>query len=87
MKRVCSWCRKDMGEKPGEGITHGMCPECVAEFSAEFLKEQGATGVTVEDQIQSINRKAMATEAARLLLAIVAVLVGTLIVGYFLPME
>lgn len=26
----CSWCNKDMGEKPGpDNTTHGICDECV----------------------------------------------------------
>ena len=31
MKVICAWCRKDMGEKDGEGqegTTSGMCEEC-----------------------------------------------------------
>lgn len=29
MKRVCAWCKKYMGEKPGgPGISHGICDEC-----------------------------------------------------------
>jgi hypothetical protein len=29
----CAWCGKNMGTKPGNGlsgITHGICPECEA---------------------------------------------------------
>jgi hypothetical protein len=25
MKRLCAWCGEEMGEKPGEGETHGIC--------------------------------------------------------------
>ena len=28
MKRICCECGKVYGEKPGEGVTHGYCPEC-----------------------------------------------------------
>jgi hypothetical protein len=28
MKRICSWCEKDLGEKPGEGETHTICEPC-----------------------------------------------------------
>ena len=28
MKRICCECGKVYGEKPGEGDTHGYCPEC-----------------------------------------------------------
>ncbi len=35
MKIVCSYCRKDMGEKEplaDTGITHSMCPDCFAYY-------------------------------------------------------
>jgi hypothetical protein len=28
MKRLCAWCGEEMGEKPGEGETHGICEKC-----------------------------------------------------------
>ncbi len=28
MKQICCECKKIYGEKPGEGYTHGYCPEC-----------------------------------------------------------
>ena len=34
MKRVCSFCRKSMGEKApfkDKSVTHGICKECLAE--------------------------------------------------------
>ena len=49
MKRVCSWCDKDMGEKPGgEGVTHGICDECIERIMAEgdghtTLRGEGGT--------------------------------------------
>ena len=38
IKRVCAWCKKDMGEIPGdeEGVTHGMCEECFKKYSPSF---------------------------------------------------
>ena len=40
LHRICAWCGKDMGMKPGgEGVTHGMCDECVLKF------EQGDANV------------------------------------------
>ena len=41
MRRVCSWCGKDMGEtvEPGEGITHGICADCAVKTGA-FSKEE-----------------------------------------------
>ena len=29
MKIICMDCKRDLGEKAGgEGVTHGLCPEC-----------------------------------------------------------
>lgn len=36
MKRICSVCGKYMGEKPGEGITHGLCPQCESEIREAY---------------------------------------------------
>jgi hypothetical protein len=40
IKRVCSWCKADMGFKEGaEGdgeITHGICEKCAKEIEAEL---------------------------------------------------
>jgi hypothetical protein len=36
---VCSYCRKDLGTKPplsDASVTHGMCPDCSADFSAQW---------------------------------------------------
>ena len=38
MKVVCAWCDKDMGEKDGkgvEGISHGICEECLEKVLKE----------------------------------------------------
>lgn len=37
MKIVCAWCGRDMGEKDSrcmEGVSHGICGECVAKLEA-----------------------------------------------------
>lgn len=38
MKRVCSWCKKDMGEKPGpaDWVTHGICEDCEKKMTAQL---------------------------------------------------
>lgn len=28
MHVICAWCKADMGEKEGEGVSHGICQEC-----------------------------------------------------------
>lgn len=41
IKIVCAWCGKDMGTKDGkgvEGITHGICPECLIKQIGEHDK-------------------------------------------------
>lgn len=31
MRIQCAWCGRDLGEKDGgEGVTHGICPACLA---------------------------------------------------------
>lgn len=30
MKVVCAWCKAEIGTKEGEGVTHGICPDCYA---------------------------------------------------------
>ncbi|NOZ22435.1 MAG: hypothetical protein GXP25_15245 [Planctomycetes bacterium] len=43
MKRVCAWCKKDLGTKPamvddGGAITHGICKSCVAKYLPALAK-------------------------------------------------
>ena len=49
MKQVCAWCKKDMEdtEHEGEGVTHGICPDCekkeleeIEKFKAEREKNE-----------------------------------------------
>ena len=35
MRTVCCYCGKVIGEKDGEGISHGICPVC---FEKEITK-------------------------------------------------
>lgn len=35
MLRFCAWCTGFMGSKPGEGVTHGICPECAEKVKQE----------------------------------------------------
>lgn len=27
-RRVCAWCKKDLGWWPGSGESHGICKDC-----------------------------------------------------------
>lgn len=47
MKVVCNWFHADervIGEEPGDGISHGICPECRAKLlrEAEELRRRKA---------------------------------------------
>ena len=36
---ICSYCKKDMGSKDGkgvEGVSHGVCLECLKQVMAEL---------------------------------------------------
>lgn len=35
-KRICSWCKKDMGQSPTDSDTHGICPDCEKGFNDEI---------------------------------------------------
>lgn len=41
MKIRCSWCGRDVGEKPStanetEAVTHGICPDCLARVMEDW---------------------------------------------------
>ncbi len=49
MKIVCAWCGKDMGERDSEGaegVSHGMCAECLDEVAGR-VKDR----ISVEDEL------------------------------------
>jgi len=29
MDLICAWCKKKLGEKEGDGETHGICDDCL----------------------------------------------------------
>jgi len=44
MKIICAWCKKDMGEKNGEGVegvSHSMCEECFAQSEEKAGNRSG----------------------------------------------
>ena len=49
-RRVCAWCKKDMGAigdgQPGD--SHGICPTCAAEFQKQInaMKPQSSVSTT-----------------------------------------
>lgn len=43
MRRICAWCKKDMGEtEPLDDptVTHGICGPCEAAAMEEFEEEE-----------------------------------------------
>jgi hypothetical protein len=43
LKIICAWCGLDMGEKDGQGqtgVTHSICPECLAKQVVELAALQ-----------------------------------------------
>ena len=44
MKIICPWCKKDMGEKNGEGvegISHCICEECFGQLEKKVENRSG----------------------------------------------
>lgn len=35
-RRICAWCKKDLGPAETERDTHGMCEECLAKTLADM---------------------------------------------------
>ncbi len=33
---ICAWCKEDMGPFAGEGVSHGICPTCLAKECAKI---------------------------------------------------
>lgn len=55
MKIICAWCDKDMGEVDGEGVegvSHGICDECLKKIEAE----EGLT-VSEEEPVTEVKKK------------------------------
>ena len=42
-RKVCAWCKKDLGPSPTRENSHGICPKCAKEFleeTQEYRKEE-----------------------------------------------
>ncbi len=39
-RRICAWCKKDLGPAESEGDTHGICEECLAKVRKEMESEK-----------------------------------------------
>jgi hypothetical protein len=67
MKRVCAWCRVEMGivagsEQPDEVVSHGICKRCIDNLTFQ-------QGAPIQDYLDSIPVPVMAVD-------------GNIIVGY-----
>ncbi|MDO8556862.1 MAG: hypothetical protein Q7R98_00130 [Candidatus Jorgensenbacteria bacterium] len=62
MKRVCSFCEKDLGETEPkkEGITHGMCDECFEKSPEE--RNQMAREIMEKGRTEALAKKSNLTE-------------------------
>lgn len=38
-RRICSWCKKDLGQFTGDKDSHGICPECKEKMMADIRKQ------------------------------------------------
>jgi hypothetical protein len=36
MEIICAWCTKHLGWTSGEGVTHGICPDCLKKQDREL---------------------------------------------------
>ena len=55
MDVTCAWCGKKLGEKEGEGETHGICDDCLrVHFPHHYDKIKGILEV---DKIDDIYQK------------------------------
>jgi len=39
-RKICAWCKKDMGHFEGSGDSHGICPECKEKTLGNFKKQK-----------------------------------------------
>ena len=40
MKIVCAWCKIVISDDGEEGVSHGMCDDCLEEQMEKIIKEQ-----------------------------------------------
>jgi hypothetical protein len=68
-KRICAWCKKDLGEAAGSvsGITHGMCQSCLTRIRMESVlrTEHLAAGLTLEQDDHTLQLKKSGQVVAR----------------------
>jgi len=46
MQVMCAWCGTSLGTKPGEGVSHGICPSCVTKLLQELDDRQEVSVAT-----------------------------------------
>lgn len=43
LKIICAWCRKDLGERDGEGVngtSHSLCLACKAKYMTDLMTKE-----------------------------------------------
>ena len=54
MDIICAWCKNKLGEKEGEGETHGICDDCLNHYFPHHADR--IRGVLEVDKIEEIYR-------------------------------
>jgi len=53
MRIACSWCKKDLGEKPpleNKEVTHGICLTCLGKQMRKLDKEIAPTNAEMSER-------------------------------------
>lgn len=59
MLRVCGWCKKEMGEAPGDGVTHGICSACKFHMRASM-------GIDLHEYLEGMPQPLFVVKDARI---------------------
>lgn len=57
MIRTCAWCCTYMGEKPGEGVTHGVCRTCAEKIKAEAVRLANLAALNAVEDVIALPRR------------------------------
>lgn len=52
-KRICAWCKKDIGEISGNSDSHGICGKCLETYFGSNAKVR-----IIGEQIEILNSEA-----------------------------
>lgn len=57
MTRTCAWCTAYMGEKAGEGVTHGVCRTCAEKMKAEAVRLANLAALNAVEDVIAMPRR------------------------------